>query len=84
MEIANLRTYFASRTCYFLEPLSKDLYKVYYAYKCINIYFICNNHAPLEADGVQTLRTWQQRQLGLNCLPPLRSRPSSGKVDLTL
>lgn len=55
-----------------------DLYRVYYAYNFINIYFICNEHACI---------TWQQGASKADWLAPaffLGSCPSSGNADLVL
>lgn len=78
--------YFASGTCYFLEQQFKNLYKVYYAYKCINIYFICKNDAPLAADGATNTQSQHGSScwLHLNCCSPPCLCPNTRNVSLIL
>lgn len=48
-KFANVRNFFASKTYYFLEHYSQDLFKLYYACRLINIYFICKHDSLLVA-----------------------------------
>lgn len=50
VQVANLRIYFAVKTCYFWENHSLESYKVYYVKKLTNTYFLCKNDSPLAID----------------------------------
>lgn len=57
--IFNLRIYFTSITCLFLEQHSQNLYKVT-IYVSLFIYVICKNDDPVAKDkNTNTFITWQ-------------------------
>lgn len=49
-QMATLRTYFASKTFYFLEHHSTVLYQAHFAHKFSDMYFNCMKDAPRAAD----------------------------------
>ena len=81
-----LKNLFCFQNCYFLEQQSKDLFKVYYAYMCIDIYFIGKNDTLFAVDGVTNTHLQHSNSpwLDLDCFTPPCSYPSSGNVNLIL